>query len=87
MTDPWNVTGRERIIFRFFFLNLEWKTDCHTFDATRRELVDLKYNNLCEPMGEVSPVGSRVIEASVLGSWFMHHKGTIGPILYSKNKL
>jgi hypothetical protein len=68
-------------------LNLEWKTDCHTFDATRKELVDLKYNNLCEPMGEVSPIGSRVIEASVLGSWFIHHKGTIGPVLYSKNKL
>lgn len=67
-------------------LNLEFKTDCHTFDATRKEL-NLKYNNLCEPMGEVSPIGSRVIEASVLGQWLIHHKGTIGPILYQNNLL
>lgn len=67
-------------------LNLEFKTDCHTFDATRKEL-DLKYNNLCEPMGEVSPVGSRVIEASVLGEFLTHHKGTIGPNLYRKGKI
>lgn len=64
-------------------LNLKWKTDCHTFDATRKEL-PLKYNNLCDPMGEVSPIGSRVIEDSILGEWLTHHKGTIGPILYSK---
>jgi len=67
-------------------LNLEFKTDCHTFDATRKEL-PLRYNNLCEPMGELSPIGSRVIEASVLGSFMIHHKGTIGPILYQKNLL
>lgn len=67
-------------------LNLEFKTDCHTFDAVRKEL-SLKYNNLCDPMGELSPIGSRVIEASVLGSWLTHHKGTIGPILYQKNLL
>ena len=65
---------------------MEFKTDCHTFDATRKEL-PLKYNNLCEPMGELSPIGSRVIEESVLGDFLMHHKGTIGPILYSKNLL
>jgi hypothetical protein len=67
-------------------LQLEFKTDCHTFDATRNEL-NLSYNNLCEPMGEISPVGSRVIEASIIGEFMIHHKGTIGPILYSKNKL
>jgi len=67
-------------------LNLEYQTDCHTFDAVRKEL-NLKYNNLCDPMGELSPIGSRVIEASVLGSWLIHHKGTIGPILYQKNLL
>jgi len=67
-------------------LSLEYQTDCHTFDAVRKEL-DLKYNNLCDPMGEVSPIGSRVIEASVLGDFMIHHKGTIGPILYQKNLL
>jgi hypothetical protein len=67
-------------------LQLEFKTDCHTFDATRKEL-PLKYNNLCEPMGEISPIGSLVIEASIIGEFMVHHKGTIGPILYSKNKL
>jgi hypothetical protein len=67
-------------------LNLEFKTDCHTFDATRKEL-PLNYNNLCEHMGELSPIGSRVIEASSLGSFMIHHKGTIGPILYQKNLL
>lgn len=64
-------------------LNLKFKTDCHTFDATRKEL-DLKYNNLCEPMGEISPIGSRVIEASAVGQFLTHHKGTIGPNLYRK---
>ena len=67
-------------------LNLEYQTDCHTFDAVRKEL-NLKYNNLCDPMGELSPIGSRVIEASVLGDFMIHHKGTIGPILYQKNLL
>lgn len=67
-------------------LNLEYQTDCHTFDATRKEL-NLKYNNLCDPMGDLSPIGSRVIEDSILGSWLTHHKGTIGPILYHKNLL
>jgi len=67
-------------------LDLEFKTDCHTFDATRKEL-DLKYNNLCEPMGEISPIGSRVIEASLVGKFLVHHKGTIGPTLYAKGKL
>ena len=68
-------------------LSLEYKTDCHTFDATRKELVNLKYNNLCEPMGETSPIGSRVIEESILGSFLVHHKGTIGPTLYNNNLL
>jgi hypothetical protein len=67
-------------------LDLEYKTDCHTFDAVRREL-PLKYNNLCDSMGDTSPIGSRVIEASCLGSFLIHHKGTIGPTLYAKNKL
>lgn len=67
-------------------LDLEFKTDCHTFDATRKEF-DLKYNNLCEPMGEVSPIGSRVIEASPVGQFLTHHKGTIGPTLFRKGKL
>jgi hypothetical protein len=67
-------------------LNLEFKTDCHTFDSVRKEL-PLNYNNLCGPMGDTSPIGSRVIEDSILGSWLIHHKGTIGPMLYSKNKL
>lgn len=67
-------------------LKLEFKTDCHTFDATRKEL-DLSYNNLCEHMGDTSPIGSRVIESSVVGEFLIHHKGTIGPVLYSKNKL
>ena len=68
-------------------LDLEFKTDCHSFDAVRKEMPDLKYNNLCEPMGDTSPVGSRVIEDSVLGSFLIHHKGTIGPILYQRNLL
>ena len=38
-------------------------------------------------MGEVSPIGSRVIEDSIIGNFMIHHKGTIGPILYSKHKL
>ena len=49
--------------------------------------LNLKYNNLCDPMGEISPIGSRVIEDSIVGKFMIHHKGTIGPILYSKNKL
>jgi hypothetical protein len=88
-----NLPGTREFIKRNFeywitkdILNLEFKTDCHTFDATRKEL-PLKYNNLCEPMGELSPIGSRVIEESVLGDFLIHHKGTIGPILYSKNLL
>ena len=68
-------------------LNLEYKTDCHTFDATRKEMINLKYNNLCEPMGTTSPIGSRVIEESILGSFLIHNKGTIGPTLYSNNLL
>jgi hypothetical protein len=88
-----NIPGTGDFIKRNFnywlnqdVLNLEFKTDCHTFDATRKEL-NLKYNNLCDPMGEVSPIGSRVIEDSIVGEFLIHHKGTIGPILYSKNKL
>ena len=68
-------------------LDLEFKTDCHTFDAVRKEMPELKYNNLCEPMGDISPIGSRVIEDSVLGSFLIHHKGTIGPTLYKKGLL
>jgi len=65
-------------------LDLEFKTDCHSFDAVRKEMNQLKYNNLCESMGEISPIGSRVIEESILGSFLIHHKGTIGPTLYKK---
>jgi hypothetical protein len=65
-------------------LNLEFKTDCHSFDAVRKEMPNLKYNNLCDPMGDTSPVGSRVIEESILGSFLIHHKGTIGPTLHKK---
>ncbi len=67
-------------------LNLEFKTDCHSFDAVRKELF-LSYLNLCEPMGDLSPIGSRVIENSIVGSFMIHHKGTIGPILYANNLL
>lgn len=65
-------------------LQLKYKTDCHTFDAVRNEL-SLKYNNLCEPMGTLSPIGSRVIEESAVGSFLIHHKGTIGPQLFANN--
>ena len=68
-------------------LELPYRTDCHTFDAARRDMSDLSYNNLCDPMGELSPIGSRVIEDSVLGSFLVHHKGTIGPNLYRANQL
>ena len=68
-------------------LDLEFKTDCHSFDAVRKEMVELKYNNLCEQMGDTSPIGSRVIEDSILGSFLIHNKGTIGPILYQRNLL
>ena len=88
-----SIPGTEDFIKRNFdywlnqeVLNLEFKTDCHTFDATRKELT-LSYNNLCAPMGEVSPIGSRVIEDSIIGEFLVHHKGTIGPILYAKHKL
>jgi len=88
------IEGTKKFIDRNFeywtkgdILYLEYKTDCHTFDATRKELPDLKYNNLCNLMGDTSPVGSRVIEESVLGSFLIHHKGTIGPILYKKRLL
>jgi hypothetical protein len=88
-----NLQGTKKFIDRNFdywvkgdVLDLEFKTDCHTFDATRKEL-NLKYNNLCDPLGEISPIGSKVIEHSVLGKFLIHHKGTIGPILYSKNLL
>jgi hypothetical protein len=68
-------------------LDLEFKTDCHSFDAVRKEMVELRYNNLCEQMGDTSPIGSRVIEDSILGSFLIHNKGTIGPILYQRNLL
>jgi hypothetical protein len=87
-----SIDGTRKFIERNFdywvsgdILNLEFKTDCHTFDATRKEM-SLKYNNLCEPMGETSPIGSRVIETSALGEFLIHHKGTIGPTLYRKGK-
>jgi len=67
-------------------VSFEFKTDCHTLDEARKKN-DLKYNNLCEPMGETSPIGSKVIEASVLGKFLTHEKGTIGPILYRRNSL
>lgn len=86
-----DIDGTRQFIQRNFdywmngdVLNLEFKTDCHTFDATRKEL-NLKYNNLCEPMGDTSPIGSRVIEESLLGEFLTHNKGTIGPILYQRN--
>jgi hypothetical protein len=88
------MEGTKKFIDRNFeywtkgdIIHLEYKTDCHTFDATRKELPNLKYNNLCNPMGDISPIGSRVIEESVLGSFLIHHKGTIGPILYKKRLL
>jgi hypothetical protein len=68
-------------------LDLEFKTDCHSFDAVRKEMIELKYNNLCQQMGDISPIGSRVIEDSILGSFLIHNKGTIGPILYQRNLL
>ena len=68
-------------------LELSYRTDCHTFDATRKELANLTYNNLCAPMGELSPIGSRVIEDSILGSFLVHHKGTIGPNLYRSQQI
>ena len=89
-----NIKGTEEFINNNFeywtkgrILELEFKTDCHSFDAIRREMVVLKYNNLCEQMGDTSPIGSRVIEDSILGSFLIHNKGTIGPILYQKNLL
>lgn len=88
-----NMVGTDLFIKRNFnywvngdVLGLEYKTDCHTFDATRKEL-NLSYNNLCEEMGEISPIGSRVIEASKLNTFLTHNKGTIGPILYNKGLL
>lgn len=88
-----NMPGTETFIVKNFeywinqdVLKLEFKTDCHTFDAVRKDL-NLKYNNLCDVMGEISPIGSRVIENSLLGEFLIHNKGTIGPILYDKNKL
>lgn len=65
-------------------LKLKYKTDCHTFDAVRSEL-KLNYKNLCAVMGEISPIGSRVIEDSILGTFLTHNKGTIGPILFYHN--
>ena len=67
-------------------LSFEFKTDCHTLDAAIKKH-GLKYNNLCEPMGEISPIGSKVVEASVLGEFLAHEKGMIGPILYERNSL
>ena len=71
---------------KHIILELKYQTDCHTFDAVRNEM-QLRYNNLCDPIGEVSPIGSRVIEASVAGKFLTHNKGTIGPILYNKQLL
>lgn len=67
-------------------LKLKYKTDCHTFDAVRRGM-KLSYNNLCESLGELSPIGSKVIEATIVGQFMIHNKGTIGPILYNKNSI
>jgi len=72
---------------KHIILKLKYQTDCHTFDAVRKELPMLRYNNLCDSLGDISPIGSRVIEASAAGSFLIHNKGTIGPILYSKNLL
>jgi len=65
-------------------LKLKYKTDCHTFDVVRKDM-KLSYNNLCEPLGELSPVGSKVVESTIIGQFMIHNKGTIGPILYKKN--
>jgi hypothetical protein len=88
-----SMEGTKEFIFNNFnywvsgdVLKLKYKTDCHTFDAVKNEM-KLKYNNLCAHCGDVSPIGSRVLEASEMGKYMIHHKGTIGPILYQKNKL
>lgn len=67
-------------------LDLKYQTDCHTFDAVRKA-IPLKYNNLCLELGEVSPIGSRVVEAAACGKFLTHYKGTIGPTLYNTGKL
>jgi len=88
-----SMPGTKEFIFNNFnywisgnVLSLKYKTDCHTFDAVKKSM-NLKYNNLCASCGEISPIGSKVLEASVIGKYINHHKGTIGPILYQKNKL
>ena len=68
-------------------LNLKYRTDCHTFDATIDDLSNLKYNNLLLDYGEVSPIGSRVLEVSPMGKYLIHHKGTLGPELYRRGLL
>jgi len=68
-------------------LDLKYRTDCHTFDATVEDLLDLKYNNLLLDYGEVSPIGSRVLEVSPMGKYLIHHKGTLGPELYRRGLL
>jgi hypothetical protein len=88
-----DLPGTKEFIFNNFnywisgnVLSLKYKTDCHTFDAVKNSM-NLRYNNLCSYCGELSPIGSKVLEASVMGEYMIHHKGTIGPILYQKNKL
>lgn len=73
----WWLSGR--------ILDLKYKTDCHTFDATVDSMPNLKYNNLLSKLGVVSPIGSRVLEASPVGKYMLHNKGTLGPQLYTKN--
>ena len=66
-------------------LDMNYKTDCHTFDATVEDMNNLKYNNLLESYGTTSPVGSKVLEVSPMGKYMKHNKGTLGPQLYGRN--
>jgi len=68
-------------------LDLKYKTDCHTFDATVEDMKHLKYYNMLESYGTTSPIGSRVLEVSPMGKYLMHDKGTLGPRLYQMNEV
>lgn len=89
MQQPETLTFIEKNLLYWVdhtILQLKYQTDCHTFDAVRKSL-PLRYNNLCLELGEVSPIGSRVVEAAACGKFLMHSKGTIGPTLYKAGKL
>lgn len=68
-------------------LDMKYKTDCHTFDATVESLSELAYNNMLESYGTTSPIGSKVLEVSPMGKWMTHNKGTLGPQLYNRNEI